>query len=478
MFGRSAMVTGLVVALALVFSPVLAREGALFVHANTGCPMGLGTCEDATNEIVVYQRAKNGQLTFVERVLTGGQGSGPESVIPGITGEIDPLGSQGALALSADRSWLFAVNAGSNEVSVLKVLDGDDDGGRGRRPGHHLRGHGCHVLDGDDDGGQGRRRGRDDDSSGLPRLVLTDRVDSGGEYPVSVTVHEDLVYVLNAGENSNITGFRLHNGCLTPLDGSTRTLLDADSSSTPPLILSSPGQVLFDPKGDNLVVFVKGGGVFLDLAPSPEPAIHVFPVGRDGLPGDPVTTNFDPGVRAPFSGVFDRKGHLFVAWLVSSGIFPQGGVSSYEIVDGALMPLGEDPVEAGALQLLTCWIATDGKRYVYATNTLTTETGINTITGYRIGVGGHRGRFGVDGSLRLLDADGVTGTVDPSVAPLDVALSDGGRFLYVLNGNPGMDSQTVSIFKINRSNGSLEPMGAIENGLPALSVSGEGMVGY
>ena len=39
--------------------------------------------------------------------------------------------------------------------------------------------------------------------------------------PTSVTVKGDLVYVLNAGDPGNITGFTVHNGDLEPLAGST-----------------------------------------------------------------------------------------------------------------------------------------------------------------------------------------------------------------------------------------------------------------
>jgi hypothetical protein len=261
-------------------------------------------------------------------------------------------------------------------------------------------------------------------------------------------------------------------------------VLGAEPSSTPPVILNSPGQVLFDPDGTRLVVFVKGGVDFLPpLGFDPvEPAIHVFQLDSDGLPAAESKTTFAD--RAPFSGVFDREGRLFVAWVFSSRVnvtppgIPVGGVSSYEIVDDPempLVPLGEDPVEVA--EFGTCWIATDGKRYAYASNTLS-----NTITGFRIGVGGHgrssvRGGgkpafVGVDGSLHELDTD------DTGVGPLDVALSDGGHYVYVLNGNPGTSQQSVSMFKINRSDGSLESIGEIQDGLPEGSVSAEGMVGY
>ena len=48
----------------------------------------------------------------------------------------------------------------------------------------------------------------------------------GGVLPVSVAVHDNLVYVANAGNGgSNYTGFRLrHDGRLKPVAGSTVAL--------------------------------------------------------------------------------------------------------------------------------------------------------------------------------------------------------------------------------------------------------------
>lgn len=68
------------------------------------------------------------------------------------------VGNQGALALDDGGDFLFAVNAGSNDISVLRT-----------RPGG---------------------------------LTLVDRVASGGVSPISLTVSGDLLYALNAGSGS------------------------------------------------------------------------------------------------------------------------------------------------------------------------------------------------------------------------------------------------------------------------------------
>jgi 6-phosphogluconolactonase (cycloisomerase 2 family) len=121
------------------------------------------------NEVAVYERAADGSLTFMATYPTGGLGSGAG------------LGSQGAVVLRENGRRLFVVNAGSNQISVFAV---QKDG-----------------------------------------LDLLDVVDSGGERPISLTLHGHFLYVLNAGGSGNITGFRVRdNGKLGALDGSTQPL--------------------------------------------------------------------------------------------------------------------------------------------------------------------------------------------------------------------------------------------------------------
>src|SRR5215469_2969342 len=148
------------------------------------------------NEVQVYESTPDGIPTLVAEVATGGLGSGAG------------LGSQGALALSSSRGFLFAVNAGSNDVSSFDV--------------------GPHGL----------------------RLVS--RVSSGGTAPVSLTTHGDLLYVLNSGGSGNIAGFQIrHDGSLEVITGSSQPLSSA---------ASGPAQIGFDRDGDALVVTEKATG--------------------------------------------------------------------------------------------------------------------------------------------------------------------------------------------------------------------------
>ena len=166
-----------------------------------------------TNTIGVFDRHADGTLTPAagSPFAAGGAGTGAG------------MASQGALQLSADGRFLIAVDAGSNQVSVLRI-----------RP------------------------------DGSLRLVSHGVVSSGGTRPDSVAVSDDLVYVANSGAgDSNYTGFRLRpDGRLDAIPGSTVSLAGN----------AAPGDVLFNGTGTKLVGTEVGTSM-----------IDSFTVGFDGL---------------------------------------------------------------------------------------------------------------------------------------------------------------------------------------------------
>lgn len=323
---------------------------------NTGAVYTM-TNDASGNEVVVFDRAADGTLTLSNTYSTGGSGSG------------GGLGNQGGVVLSSNNRWLFAVNAGSNDISVFAVQS-----------------HG---------------------------LNLSDRVPSGGERPVSVTVHRRFVYVLNAGnpDDGNITGFFLtSHGKLKQIPNSTQPL----SSSG----VTDPAQVGFSPNGGLLVVTEKATNT-----------LSTYLLGNNGLVSGP---NSQPSVGVtPFGFSFNRRGVLAVSEAFG-GMANQSAASSYRAGDdanGILHPISES---VGSTQTAACWLViTKNGRFAYVTN-----TGSGSISSYRIGN---------NGSLSLLDAVAGTGT-----NPLDAALSNNSRFLYTLNNGAG----TISAFQVN-SNGSL-----------------------
>jgi DNA-binding beta-propeller fold protein YncE len=119
---------------------------------------------------------------------------------------VDQLALQGSLTYDPLQNLLYAVNAGSNTVSVFSVR-GD-------------------------------------------QLALRQNVPSGGSFPVSVAVLGTSVYVLN-GLSANVQGFASFFGHLYPLPGSNRSLGITMPSDTTQYV-STPGQVAFTPDGSLL----------------------------------------------------------------------------------------------------------------------------------------------------------------------------------------------------------------------------------
>jgi 6-phosphogluconolactonase len=264
-----------------------AVTGHVYVDDNTA----------GANTIAGFDRHADGSLTPLagSPFAAGGAGTGAG------------LASQGAIQLADHGRLLIAVDAGSDQVSVLRV-------------------------------------GRD----GTPRLASVTA--SGGTRPVSVTVHRDLVYVANAGDaDSNYTGFRLgRDARLYPVPGSTVHLPAG----------SQPGDVLFNRDGTRLA----GTRVSSSL-------IDSFTVRRDGrlsaAPGSPYAAE---GL-GPFGSAFrpTRPDQLFVSNAHDGA--GAGTVSAFhDGRDGTLTPIGGSPFRNG--QTAPCWveITRDG-RFLFAVNT-------------------------------------------------------------------------------------------------------------
>src|SRR5271170_5989489 len=133
-----------VAAFALIASLATVNQALAQIGLNESSGFVYTETNAANNGVLVFNRADDGTLSLAANVATGGLGGGVVSV-----------GSQGALALSQDRRWLFVANEGDNTISVME-----------RTPAG---------------------------------LQAVGRVSSGGTLPVSITVSRNLVYVLNDG---------------------------------------------------------------------------------------------------------------------------------------------------------------------------------------------------------------------------------------------------------------------------------------
>ena len=86
------------------------RGGHLYMQTN-----------EVKNAVVHYHRSTNGTLTEVERVATGGAGSGVFKPISGQDSAPNAFEGAGSVILSPDRRFLFATNGGDNSVSSFSV---------------------------------------------------------------------------------------------------------------------------------------------------------------------------------------------------------------------------------------------------------------------------------------------------------------------------------------------------------------------
>src|SRR5499427_8661302 len=90
-----------------------------------GGPLYMQTNE-IQNAIIYYRRDAKGALTEVERVLTGGAGSGTFKPISGQESAPNSFEGAGSVILTPDRRFLFTTNGGDNSVSSFRVKE---DGG-------------------------------------------------------------------------------------------------------------------------------------------------------------------------------------------------------------------------------------------------------------------------------------------------------------------------------------------------------------
>jgi len=322
---------------------------------------------DATNnQVVVLNRGADGLLTPAGSFPTGGTGSGTfENSANGlILGEQSPNGSF---------KYLYATNAGSDDISVFRRTNNG--------------------------------------------LELVDIEPSGGDHPISITVHDNTVYVLNGGASNctggtpTISGFRSGpKGELTPIPGSTRPVSGGANS------------------GCAQISFTKDGGVLV-VTQRQADVIDTYVVDKGtGLATGPIA-NPTTGL-GPFGFTFTQRGQLLTT--ENFGAAPmQGGAASYDVSrDGILTPLGPTTRNGRSD---TCWIVnTDDGKYAYTTNFQSGD-----ISSFRVEP---------DGTLILLNPIAAVVGIGAS----DQTLSGNSNFLYARNALQG----TISVFAVE-NDGSL-----------------------
>ena len=248
-----------------------------------------------------------------------------------------------------------------------------------------------------------------------PRVVAV--VSSGGSAPKSIAEHNGLVYVLNTGDRS-LAGFTL----------TTDGLVEASDSRRELGAGADPAQVGFTPDGTRLVVTDRGAN-----------AILVYPVGADGMLGEPSTTR--SAGPTPYGFTFARDATLVVteAFGAAKG---KAAASSYRL-DSDRAEVVTSSVGNGRSEI--CWAvpSADG-RYVFTTNFAD-----GAVSRYSVS---SEGELVLDDATAAITVDGVPGLRDE-----DITVD--GRYLYAIDANGGR------VYGWRVDDGDLCPLGSW-NGLP------------
>ncbi|MBC7778629.1 MAG: beta-propeller fold lactonase family protein [Proteobacteria bacterium] len=278
------------------------RGGAVFAMTNA----------TADNRIVAYLRGEDGHLDRVHSVSTRGLGIGVD------------LDTQGAVRLSRDRRFLFAVNAGSDSVSVFDVFG--------------------------------------------TRLRFNQQVDAGDQ-PVALALSGRLLYVLNGSVAGNgIRGFVVRpGGRLAELPNSFRALSSR---------IAVPGGIEFSPDGGVILVAHKTTNVLQ----TPQNVIDGFAIGSDGYASSLPVANESVGIR-PFSLAFRNDGKLIVVEAFNA-LDNRSAASSYDsFSDATIKPISRSIPN---FQTDSCWVeVSHDQRYAFVAN-----FGSGTISSYRFDASG------------------------------------------------------------------------------------------
>jgi len=172
----------------------------LFVPAVVLSPPPFAVYSLDQGVVSIYSGNSEGQLSNAGQITTNGTGSGSS-------------GLQSQNGIIVFQNYIFAVNAGSNSVSMFQIQPTDPT-----------------------------------------VVVILSTVDSGGDWPLSLTAYGNTLCVINGGARNGIRCFTItSSGLVFQVDLRLNLTL-----TTPPANHMGPAQISFTNNGDALVVSVKG----------------------------------------------------------------------------------------------------------------------------------------------------------------------------------------------------------------------------
>jgi 6-phosphogluconolactonase (cycloisomerase 2 family) len=360
---------------------------------------------EAHNAIVHYHRSATGALSEVERVATGGAGSGLVSPIYHIHRPNHHEGA-GSVRLTPDRRFLFATNAGDNSVSSFAC----GEGGR------------LTLLD----------------------VKRTGNTRNGGAKSIAFDPATRTLFVVHTFGPDHLRLMSVDE------EGTLRERSEEYSVNTPDWPNRCPTMAALSPDGKFLLV----GTTFDELperknpdgtlvlwiphGPDDEPhfiasnapdpnGIVVFPVGADGALGEP--SFYDAGGASPFYIAFlhNRPDTFIIAYAVADGVSLGSIDADGKVSVGAVAPIDTSRGVPSEL----CWLAVSpDDRFVFTTN-----FGYGNLSSFRID--GNVVSIAKDPASTKVPGDGTFRALDGVVSsgPSDSWLTPDGAYLYQIYGN-------------------------------------------
>jgi 6-phosphogluconolactonase (cycloisomerase 2 family) len=398
------------------------------------------------NSVIHYHRLANGTLTEVERVATGGAGSGPYKPISGQESAPNAFEGAGSVILSQDRKFLFATNGGDNSVSSFAVGD------------------------------QGRLKLIDTKPTGnTPEAHLK----SGTAKSLAYSPSKNMLYVVHSFGPDHVRIMSVSS------DGKLTPRMERYTANTPEKLHRVPTMGVLSPDekfllvGTTFDVPIEISGTYPDGSPilwvpqpdgtyrsvasnAPDPdGMVIFRVNADGTLGEPSLQ--DGGGGSPFYIQFlhNRPDTFIIGYAVGDGV----GMARID-EDGRIGVSKIVPIDTrrGAIAEL-CWLSlSPDDRFLYAT-----VFGYSNISSFHID--GLEIRVAKDPACPDVEGDGTFRALcgDVSSGPSDSWISPDGGYLYQIYGNA-----SKLLGYATKPDGSLEEVTSV--GIPYNSP--EGLAGF
>jgi len=392
-----------IVAAAVIFTAVGSAQAPTTPTKKTAGGHLYMQTNEVKNAIIHYRRSANGTLSEVERVATGGAGSGELSPIYHTNRPNDFEGAA-SVVLTPDRRFLFATNAGDNSVSSFAVNK------EGRLT----------LLD----------------------VERTGNTQGGGAKSVAYDPSSRTLFVVHTFGPDHLRLMSVDSeGKLTPRpERYSVNTMDWPNRVPTMAVLSPDGKFLFvgtafdelpsrkNPDGSLILWIPHNGALHVIASNAPDPdGIVVFRVGEDGALREP--SFYDARGASPFYIAFlhNRPDTFLVGYAVSNGVSVGKVDANGKITVSAPVTLD---TSAGVPSEL-CWLAVSpNDRWVFTTN-----FGYSDISSYRID--GNVLSIAKDPASPKVPGDGTFRGIDGVVSsgPSDSWISPDGAYLYQIYGN-------------------------------------------